>query len=55
MSRKDTITKNYMRNPDIFPDFFNGFIYGGKEVIKNYDLSEIDTTNIQPLIPGCEV
>lgn len=48
---KDTITKKYMRNPDIFADFFNGFIYGGNEVIKSDDLSEVDTTNIA-LIPS---
>lgn len=54
MSQKDTITKKYMQNPDIFADFFNGYIYNGDCVIKSEDLSEVDTSNIAiiPYIKG---
>ena len=34
MGTKDTITKKYMRNPNHFADFFNGYIYNGREEIK---------------------
>ena len=46
MARRDTITKNYMRNTDIFADFFNGYIYNGKEIIKSTELFDVDTSNI---------
>lgn len=46
MARKDTITKKYMQDTNIFADFFNGYIYDGKDVIKSSDLSEVDTSNI---------
>lgn len=51
MPRKDAITKNYMRNRSYFADFFNGYIYGGEEIIKGDDLSEVDTSNIA-IIPN---
>ena len=51
MAKKDAITKNYMRKPDIFADFFNGYIYEGEEVVKSTDLSEVDTSNIA-IIPS---
>lgn len=46
MGKKDTITKEYMRNPVIFADVFNQFIYQGKQVISSANLTEIDTTEI---------
>ena len=46
MGTKDTITKKYMRNPNHFADFFNGYIYNGREEIKANALSEVDTSNI---------
>lgn len=54
MARKDTLTKNYMRDVNIFADFFNGYIYGGKDIIKIEDLSEVDTSSIAviPYING---
>ena len=51
MSYKDVITKNYMRNTAHFADFFNGYIYNGREVIKPDDISEVDTSSITQ-IPG---
>ena len=46
LSKKDTITKEYMRNPVIFADIFNKFLYNGKQVINSKNLTELDTTEI---------
>ena len=46
MGRRDKLTKNYMRNPEKFADFFNGFIYDGQEVINWKDLQEVDPTSL---------
>ncbi len=46
MGKKDAITKEYMRNPVIFADVFNQFIYQGRQVISSADLTEMDTTEI---------
>ena len=46
MGRKDTITKEYMRNPTIFADAFNKYLYHGRQVIKPENLKVLDTTEI---------
>lgn len=46
MGRKDDLTKSYMRNPEIFADFFNGLIYDGEEQIDWKELREIDSTSL---------
>lgn len=46
MGKKDTITKEYMRNPLIFADAFNKYLYHGRQVIKPEKLIELDTTEI---------
>lgn len=46
MSKKDTITKEYIRNPEIFADVFNKFLYNGRQVINPKSLTELDTTEI---------
>lgn len=46
MGKKDTITKKYMRNPAVFADAFNKFLYHGKQMIKPETLRELDTTEI---------
>lgn len=46
MGKKDTVTKEYMRNPLIFADAFNKYLYHGRQVIKPEDLTELDTTEI---------
>ncbi len=46
MGKIDTITKDYMRRPDIFADVFNQFLYQGKKVILPEKLTELDTTEI---------
>lgn len=46
MSKKDTITKDYMRDNAVFADLFNFMLYDGEQVIKPEDLTEMDTTSI---------
>ena len=36
MGKKDIITKNYIRRPEIFADIFNYRLYGGKDRIQPY-------------------
>ncbi|SEA95770.1 Putative transposase, YhgA-like [Pseudobutyrivibrio sp. ACV-2] len=54
MGRKDDLTKNYMKNPEIFADFFNGLIFDGKEQIDWRELKEIDSSSILDIpVPQC--
>lgn len=46
MSDKDAITKEYIGQPRQFADLFNGYCYGGEEVIRAEDLREMDTASI---------
>ena len=46
MGRKDTVTKNYMKQNTIFADAFNYYIYGGQQRILPGQLQELDTTEI---------
>ena len=46
MGKKDTITKEYMRNPVVFADAFNKYLYHGRQVIKPDKLRELDTAEI---------
>ena len=46
MSDKDSITKEYMKQPKQFADLFNGFCFGGEEVIRPEELREMDTASI---------
>ena len=46
MADKDTLTKQFMRKPEVFADAFNFYIYGGRQVIRPEDLKELDTTAI---------
>ncbi|MDE6999636.1 MAG: hypothetical protein K2P73_04965 [Lachnospiraceae bacterium] len=46
MGKLDTLTKEYMKRPDIFADVFNQFLYHGKQVIVLEQLIELDTTEI---------
>lgn len=46
MGKKDTITKEYMRNPVVFADAFNKYLYHGRQMIKPEKLRELDTTEI---------
>ncbi len=44
--KADTVTKDYVRDPDIFADIFNYYIYGGRQVIQSEQLTERDTSEI---------
>ena len=46
MGKIDTITKEYMKDPVIFADMFNKFLYHGKQVINPDNLIEMDSTEI---------
>ena len=49
MGKTDSLTKEYMRDAEVFADAFNYFIYGGKEVIKPDQLRELDTSEAAAL------
>ncbi len=53
MGKKDLLIKNYMKRPEIFADFFNGYVYGGDDVIKASELQELDSESIV-MIPGAD-
>ena len=46
LGKTDTVTKDYMKNPLIFADMFNKFLYHGRQVIRPESLTEMDTTEI---------
>ena len=50
MSKKDTVTKAFMRENTVFADAFNYLIFGGKQVIQPEHLQELDTTELVQLI-----
>ena len=52
MGKKDAVAKEYMRDPDVFADAFNFYLYGGKEVVKPENLQELDATSARALDPG---
>lgn len=46
MSEKDTLTKEYMANPEYFADAFNYFMFDGEQIIKPEKLSVEDPTEL---------
>ena len=46
MSKKDTVTKAFMRENTVVADAFNYLIFGGKQVIQPEHLQELDTTEL---------
>lgn len=46
MSEKDSITKEYINQPDRFADLVNGFCFGGEERIHPDELVEMDTAGV---------
>ena len=46
MGAKDSITHEYMKQPEQFADIFNGSLFNGEEVIDPKKLREMDTTSI---------
>lgn len=52
MGKKDTITKNYMKENRVFADAFNYLLYNGQQMIQPEKLREIDTTEMAILQGG---
>ncbi len=46
MSKKDTLTKNYLSQNTVFADAFNYYLFNGKQVIKPGDLKAQDPSEI---------
>ena len=46
MSKKDTLTKQYLGQNKVFADAFNYYLFHGRQVIKPEDLKEQDPTEI---------
>lgn len=46
MGMKDTVTKEYMQNTEVFADTFNFLIYGGEQIIRPENLHELDMAEI---------
>ena len=44
MSLQDTVTKQYISEPEVFADAFNYLIYGGRQVIQPEQLTDLDAT-----------
>ena len=44
--KADTVTKDYVKDADVFADIFNYYIYGGRQVILPERLSERDSAKI---------
>lgn len=49
MGKKDTLTKDYMKNAQVFADAFNHLIYQGKKKINPEMLHTVDTTELSVL------
>lgn len=43
MGRKDSVTKDYMRQKEVFADIFNMFLYDGEKIIQSEELVPEDT------------
>ncbi len=46
MAAKDIVTKDYIKDTEVFADAFNYLIFGGNPVIDPLKLHEMDTTEI---------
>ena len=46
MADKDTVTKEYMQDNEVFADAFNFYMFDGEQVIKPEELHPLDTTAI---------
>ena len=49
MGQADTLTKEYMKDPEVFADAFNYYIYDGEQVIHPEQLNELDTASLAVL------
>lgn len=46
MADKDSLTKLFVKNKNVFADAFNYYLHGGREIIKPEQLSPVDTTEV---------
>ena len=46
LGKKDSITRDYMGNPNRFADLFNGYCFHGAERVSPSELKEMDTTSV---------
>ena len=46
LGAKDSITHEYMKQPERFADLFNGFCFGGEEKLHPDELKDMDTASI---------
>ncbi len=44
MAKKDTVTKSYMEDRNMFADLVNFYVYNGEKVVKPENLHPLDTT-----------
>ena len=49
MGQRDIVLKNYLSDPSIFADLFNGILFGGKQVLRAEMLTELDSTETMVL------
>lgn len=42
MGKKENITTEYLEKPEVFADLFNGYVFGGKQIIKPDALRVVD-------------
>ena len=54
MGRKDAITRDYLRNNEVFADVFNYQLFDGEPVIRPENLMEMDSsgTFFLPAVSG---
>lgn len=50
MGKKDTVTKEYMSENEIFADAFNYFLYDGRQKILGEQLKELDPTEMSIIL-----
>lgn len=46
LGKIDAVTKEYIKDPVIFADVFNKYLYHGRQIIRPESLTEMDTTEI---------
>lgn len=54
LGKKDSVTKEYMRDPIVFADAFNKYLYHGRQVIKPECLKELDAAEIAVPYGSCD-
>lgn len=52
MGKKDTVTKEYMSNPNYFADAFNYYMFNGEQIINARDLSVQDPIELGIIFDG---